>query len=1096
MTSPTVTSVHVMRANTTAPSGSRRDSPVKTLEDFETMIRAAKKGSTIAGRVVLDVRGKEYAIQLYIRDPQRNLVKSLWDFARGGHIERRGNAKRAVERLLARFEVEPGASESVRQIRAQMDGKGALKATVELTKAVSRLAAGNAAAADCIKDFVSLKPRDAKALKAALGSPDASKTQIDDLDSLTLTAMQGYVSNRLAAQFHNKVALNPKSLVALDLKTESAKLDSLKSNELEHVARFARKWLDAYHANPGLVPNNPDPADSSVQLPTWQSEVHDIVLAFAKAHPDSMDEVIGARHTPDSLKLAEFRECAVLFGLPLPKGELKRELPARLNQLGTALQKEICENPDIRLLFETSDPKAFKQYLFREFIAKMGRPVNPDGKPQVAAPLSITFLQFCRRAGAAADYLYLDVLSKMPDRLELDYAHEKDRLLGLMDAGKRAPSEKRIKDDVRRVDVHAKGFTLGDVKYTKVPDGEGMHQFTIFKDKNNNRVAARTIPKTIDAKPNPEYEKQLAAFRSGARIHSQLSAAGDNAATKSLGIIPGPNGELLHVVEFTHSGLADTAVDDLTPGQRRPNRLNNIRLAFIDAVEAVASVHEQNLIHQGLSEDNFGMVLREGGSRYVLTSFDSAATGKAHKIFEPRAASFDYAAPEMVLLQYKNEHGSSHRLPDLLTTQKADMWALGVMLYKMHVGYAPFKDLTGAELKASHLTPYERIRFNQEQLAAMPEQVSAIVRALLSRDPAVRPTAEQLLALPYFDRKKTIPAAALTGGAALQRKLSDPAEVETDNSSDEDVPAQATTGTRKASYRSFDQSFDDSHVREEANPGLPERRSNIDGNEDSDTLVGEESDDQVVGTDAEESSTGESSSESTAYRTTRIAPDADEVSGGTTRLLSPATGGAPGGDFAAAVNRAQDHIDGFKQPEPGLGKQPRQFTRITTDRNDVFTRATTTTATTATRATTATTAAKDPYDLKRFVDAQKLVIDNVRKELKAGHKHTDWMWYVFPQVAGLGLTENSKKYAISSLDEAKAYLADPVLGARLVECCNLMYKAIGDSALAILGSPGDTEFHACLTLFSRLGDRNTIFAKCLEKYFDGNVHRGTMRFGS
>ncbi|MDB5853422.1 MAG: hypothetical protein JWR22_1463 [Herminiimonas sp.] len=1263
MTNPTIpSSVRVLRRDADVPSGSRRDSPVKTLQQFEQMISAAHKGSTVAGRVVLDSNGKEFAINLYIRNPQRNLVKKLWDFARGHDIERRGNAKRAVERLLARFEAEPGATESVRQIRAQMEGKKDLKTTPALQKAVGRLAAGNLAAEACIKDFVALKPSDSRALKAQLGSINARTNRAQDLDPQTLSAMQAYVSNRLAVQSHNKVALDPKRLEVLDLKTESAKLPPLKNSELERVAEFAKIWLDAYRKDPNLVPNNPNPQDRAMQVPTWRSEVHDIVLAFAKARPDLMDEVIGARHTPDSLKLAEFRECAMLFGLPLPKGELKRELAPRLNQLGTALQKEIYENPEIKLLFETSDPKAFKQYLFREFIAQTGTPVNPDGKPQVAAPLSITFLQLCRRAGAAADYLYLDVLSKLPDRLDLNYGNEMSRLLDLMDAGNRAPREKRVKDDIRRVDVHGKGFKLGNVKYTRVTELRDMQQFTIFQDKDRNRVAVRTIPKTINEKPNPDYDKQLVAFRSGARMHSQLSAAGDNAAIESLAIIPGPNGELLHVVEMPVRALSEVPGDAPAPGERVGNRWNEIRLAFIGAVEAVASVHRRNVIHQGLSEDNFGSVLRNGESRFVLTGFDSAAKGKAHKIFEPHAASFEYAAPEMVRLQYSSELEAPHPLPDLLATQKADMWALGVMLFKMHVGKAPFEEPTDRGLLPSDLEPYNNFRYKTPQLKAIPAEAQDLIRRLLSWDPAARPSADDLQKDPYFDRKNTIRAAALTGLAAMQRrKSSDPNNA---------VATNATTPAPESLFKSYDQSFEDSHVRdndesedvgvairkrtnvrtssyESSEDSFPDSHvsprsnhtaDNIDGADGSDSRISEGSDDQLYGshgigvtlhaptvkaskdleavmnwpddqikrfaglfgcntdevkviiqcleafsgqtaaapalatfsrfairfipfvneqsrstspayaailavvnafykanphlqgephaksgpfalegilpsgeegseaesTDGEESSTGKASSGSDAYGTTRIAQGMDDLDGGTTRLLSPAIGGAPGGDIAAAVLHAARHDDGFNRPEPGLGKPPRQFRRITTDRNDVFTaappsstaaaatsaRATAATAT-ATTATTATKAAKDPHSLKRFVDAQDLVIDSVRKELRSGRKQNHWIWYIFPQIAGLGLSENSKRYAISSLDEAKAYLADPVLGSRLVECCNLMLKVKGDSAFAILGSPDDVKFQACLTLFSRAGSDNPVFAQCLDKFFDGVAHRRT-----
>jgi uncharacterized protein (DUF1810 family) len=118
--------------------------------------------------------------------------------------------------------------------------------------------------------------------------------------------------------------------------------------------------------------------------------------------------------------------------------------------------------------------------------------------------------------------------------------------------------------------------------------------------------------------------------------------------------------------------------------------------------------------------------------------------------------------------------------------------------------------------------------------------------------------------------------------------------------------------------------------------------------------------------------------------------------------------------------------------------------------------------------------ADDPFDLQRFVDAQAAVYERVREELKNGRKQSHWMWFIFPQIAGLGHSAMAQRYAISSLDNAKAYLANPVLGPRLRECTRLVLQVVGKSALQILGSPDDMKFRSCM-----------LFRTALEKYFDG-----------
>jgi uncharacterized protein (DUF1810 family) len=129
--------------------------------------------------------------------------------------------------------------------------------------------------------------------------------------------------------------------------------------------------------------------------------------------------------------------------------------------------------------------------------------------------------------------------------------------------------------------------------------------------------------------------------------------------------------------------------------------------------------------------------------------------------------------------------------------------------------------------------------------------------------------------------------------------------------------------------------------------------------------------------------------------------------------------------------------------------------------------------------------ADDPYDLQRFVAAQNRVYDSVRAELSRGRKQSHWMWFIFPQIAGLGHSAMAQRYAISSLQEAEAYLKHPILGPRLRECTRLVAVVEGRSAHEILGSPDDMKFRSCLTLFSRAAPGDAVFRDALEKYFDG-----------
>ena len=132
----------------------------------------------------------------------------------------------------------------------------------------------------------------------------------------------------------------------------------------------------------------------------------------------------------------------------------------------------------------------------------------------------------------------------------------------------------------------------------------------------------------------------------------------------------------------------------------------------------------------------------------------------------------------------------------------------------------------------------------------------------------------------------------------------------------------------------------------------------------------------------------------------------------------------------------------------------------------------------------------DPHDLQRFVAAQAPVIDAVRNELRRGRKASHWMWFVFPQIAGLGMSAMSQRFAIQSLDEARAYLAHPVLGPRLAECVRLALAVEGKSAHDIFGSPDDMKFHSCLTLYAAAAT-DDVFRRALEKYFGGRQDAAT-----
>ncbi len=129
----------------------------------------------------------------------------------------------------------------------------------------------------------------------------------------------------------------------------------------------------------------------------------------------------------------------------------------------------------------------------------------------------------------------------------------------------------------------------------------------------------------------------------------------------------------------------------------------------------------------------------------------------------------------------------------------------------------------------------------------------------------------------------------------------------------------------------------------------------------------------------------------------------------------------------------------------------------------------------------------DPFSLERFVRAQDDggTYDQALAELRAGRKRSHWMWFVFPQIAGLGRSATAQAYAIADLAEARAYLTHPVLGPRLVECTGLVNKVEGRSVHQIFGSPDDLKFHSSMTLFAAADPEAPVFREALGKHFGG-----------
>ena len=133
----------------------------------------------------------------------------------------------------------------------------------------------------------------------------------------------------------------------------------------------------------------------------------------------------------------------------------------------------------------------------------------------------------------------------------------------------------------------------------------------------------------------------------------------------------------------------------------------------------------------------------------------------------------------------------------------------------------------------------------------------------------------------------------------------------------------------------------------------------------------------------------------------------------------------------------------------------------------------------------------DHFDLNRFVQAQNTVFRDVQGELARGRKQSHWMWFIFPQVAGLGFSAMSQRYAIGSRAEAEAYLAHPVLGPRLIACTGLVLAVEGRTINAILGAPDDAKFRSSMTLFDAVSDA-PIFGDALARYFAGERDGATL----
>lgn len=134
----------------------------------------------------------------------------------------------------------------------------------------------------------------------------------------------------------------------------------------------------------------------------------------------------------------------------------------------------------------------------------------------------------------------------------------------------------------------------------------------------------------------------------------------------------------------------------------------------------------------------------------------------------------------------------------------------------------------------------------------------------------------------------------------------------------------------------------------------------------------------------------------------------------------------------------------------------------------------------------------EEFDLARFKEAQDSVYHRVKSELTKGHKQTHWIWYVFPQIDGLGRSYTAKKYAIKNIEEAKCYLKEPLLAGRLFECCQILLNIQNKTAAQILGHPDDLKLHSCATLFAYVSEPESVFQQIINKYYGGEFDRLTL----
>ena len=136
---------------------------------------------------------------------------------------------------------------------------------------------------------------------------------------------------------------------------------------------------------------------------------------------------------------------------------------------------------------------------------------------------------------------------------------------------------------------------------------------------------------------------------------------------------------------------------------------------------------------------------------------------------------------------------------------------------------------------------------------------------------------------------------------------------------------------------------------------------------------------------------------------------------------------------------------------------------------------------------------EDPYDLNRFLDAQEGVYERALAELKGGQKRTRWMWFIFPQIEGLGYSPTARRYSIKSAEEARQYLNHPVLRKRLLECTEAVVALKGGSLSEIFGYPDDMKFKSSMTLFEKIAGSGSVFSLALDRYCNGERDCTTLR---